>query len=464
MINENSQKNNNPHSYRGLNCKSQPDTDNCQTASSQKSDIELLCDELLAIDDEREKRNNWHKFWNSWRDRDGLYHIGLKNMPFVEVKRGFEFFVHGYRATIKKVMTDGEFFKLFASLKQRYGGDFALQSGPVKSGVMWQEVFANADGVRIYRNRKTESVNDIPEYHAMIEVDGRHCESKSLYNVCNDIVWLHCEMEFKLTRVDPKVRDCESRVTIEELEAWRDSGRVRGVRKFKRTQGELFNHTALHIVIPLERTVDFGKRIGNKYVRVYEPFHLHHVSGLDWEVEYKGSLANDFVKKLSDCIERCRDDKDIPFQFFEMYVAREFIKVIADSVFSAVNFIELNGKNRNYDRLPEYQALIDAVFSDINKMPVTFYTPTKLKAARPPIPTIATKITWLFKQVAPTLKAVINSFDTDSQDDFIRILLEDGEDRMSRFKRALSKQGFDIPPDIEGELRRLEVMDLLPAV
>ena len=459
------QKNNNPHSYRGLICKNSSDTRRLTTSSGQETEYD---NEYYSADDRfcnTALANDWHPQWYSYFDDDGVLHPGYENYPWAKVKRGFEFFIHGYRATMKKVMTDGEWFKLFSSLKSRYGGGFTLQSTGIMSGIFWTTYYCNTDGVRIYVNRKTESVNDIPEFHLMVETDGKHCERKGVYGVGCDIVWLYSENGFKMTRVDPKVRDCESRLTIPQLESWRNRGHVRGVRQWEETRCIYHHFPSIDMVIASPKTIYFGKRISSKCLRIYEPHVLHHASGLDWEVEYSRGYAEAFAKKLSDCIVRCRDDKDIPYQFFEMYVAREFCKVIADSVFTAINIIEKNGKSRDYDRLPEYQSLIDAVFSYINGMPVTFYTPTKLKPTRLPLPTIDSKITWLFKQVAPTLYAVLKSFDdAESETNFMRSLLEDGKDRISRYLKSISDQGMKTPPDIEGELRRLEVMEMLPAV
>ena len=454
-----------PSTYRGLKCKNLKSTDTWQKLNAQKSSDESIADTLEDIKKTRERKNNWHKRWYGHLGDDGIWYAGYESMPFVEVRRGFSYWLHGYRATKKEVMTDSDFFKLFDAIKRRYAGTFSLQPTATKNGIMWERWYRNENGVSLYCNRKAESPSDMPEHHIMIVVDGSHCEIKPFDKVCYDVVWLYDTHKFNMTRVDPKVRDCECRITLEQIEFWRNHGHVRGVRKWQRDCGEVTTARYGSFVMSSDRTKYLGKRSGNKLVRVYEPHKLHHSCGLDWECEYKGDRANDFAQKLSDCVDRCHHDENIPFQLINEFVAREFTKVIADSVLSAVSFVERNGKMRDYDMLPEWQQFIDDIMSDIANTPIFEYHPTKLKSSKRETPNISKKIDWLFKQVAPTLAACAETFDDDgSRENFVQALISNGMDRIDGYLKSLSKQGFDTPPDISGELRRLEIMEMLPAI
>lgn len=457
--------NTNPSTYRGLNCKKSTNTDNLSVADG------LLSDEISpavppdSAVGQRERECNWHKNWYNRVGEDGLHYLGYESMPFVEVRRGFSYWVHGYRATKKEVMTDSDFYKLFASIKHRYGGIFALQPTATKNGIMWEKWYSNENGVSFYCNRYTKNATDIPEHHFLLVVNGSYCEFQPLDKTCYDIVWLYDHLKCNIRRVDPKVRDWEARITFEQLELWRNGGHLRGVRRWERDCGEIVQFPKLNMVVACDRTKYFGKRSSHKFLRVYEPHKLHCASGLDWECEYKDDKADAFARRLVECVDNCFNDSSIPFQLINEHVAREFTKIVADSVLSAISFVELNGKKRDYDIFPEWQEFVDAVMSDVLNIPVTDYSAVKLKPLSRPIPTIAKKIEWLFCQCAPTIAAAAFTFDEDSRENFIRALINDGMDRINVLLKAMSRKGLQIPPnEVIGDMMRAEVMELLPAV
>ena len=381
--------------------------------------------------------------------------------PFAERRLGFSYFFHGYRATLNQYMHDFEFDDFIKELSERFG-DFIEQDGVTKSGILWERWWVSATGATLYANRYVDEVfsdSDTPvgmtRFHVLIAVPGTACESKSLYDIASDILWLKEEKYFKFTRIDVKIRDWERRISIGTYHEWCLFGYVRGVRTFSEIVGDYL--VRKHLVIQLPQTLYMGSRQSLKYVRVYEAHLLHHAWAIDFEVEYKDEKAQQIASDISDCISAALLNSEYPYQRFSEFCERDVAVLIAGAVVTAVDFKSDCGDGLIGDWESFKKDVISYLYDDSDCIPPL----KKIKGSRTKTTKIERKIAWLYRQVSSTFSVIYDSLSDELRQRFFVNFLDKGRHSSSSKLRLLREQNKVIPNDIEGLIIRLNDLGMI---
>lgn len=213
-----------------------------------------------------------------------------------------------------------------------------------------------------------------------IRLSGEPLAALSPENKLRLLAELHL-MNFKPSRLDPKVRDFDRLITPSEILKIKKNSDynlndVSGFRKHSLISSQSTRDKNREC-----ETLELGSREGSKYLRVYDAFEKHGLECFDWEVELKHDKAK---KAFTEVIEHWIKTKDVESTY----------KIIADIVVGSVEFRHRTDKNvercKEYDWWTEFKSGFDAIKISVQKVKTTIESTKKWakKSVAAPLATV----------------------------------------------------------------------------
>lgn len=246
----------------------------------------------------------------------------------------------------------------------------------------------------------------------IVVINGKSLRSLNFFERVDALMTFKHVSGAKCTRIDLAVDDYAHTLTYEQLSTAAESGNISGARKFhSHRSGQAGN---------VGWTVNFGSRKSESYLRVYDKNAetKGEINAIRCELELKGKKADAFAQLIYD---------------FVGYSEEQLKKLIIDTVFSTIDFLDRSSGDRNLERLHRldwWQAFLDIL------------SVSHLKLALPkPEKTLEKTRNFLAKQVSTSLAMVREVYGQREFNRMIRELLADGRSRFTGAHDAVVRQG-----------------------
>jgi hypothetical protein len=288
------------------------------------------------------------------------------------------------------------------------GDHLLLEFGvPGSQGKTWSNSIKSPSGVRILWNELNDDAIQV-----YVQIPGnplRRLDNRDSWRMC--LGFLNC-YGLICRRFDVALDDYLRRVTVDELIEIGEKDNFRLVDTYSLASSKKRGDSSA-------KTVYFGSRESEKYLRFYDAEKVHGLPCDRWEVELKRRHANEAFKEF------CSLPVGLDSEEFNSFASQ----FLASLVTGSVDFVDAENasEGERYDRLkrlPFWQSLIDDVGGSLR------LSPPRSK------PTLQRTLGWIKRQVVCSLAVVRKGYGHQMFYKWLDSVLGDAEKRFNSYHKS----------------------------